>query len=89
MRSLEPEKRARLLQFVTGSSRVPMTGFKDLIGANNSVQPFCIERARTPDALPVAHSCFNRLDLPPYRSYDELLQKLTLAVDETSGFALQ
>ncbi len=89
VRSLEPEKRTRLLQFVTGSSRVPLTGFKDLIGSNNNVQRFCIERANGPDSLPVAHSCFNRLDLPPYRNYNELLSKLTLALEETSGFGLQ
>ena len=32
VRSFDKEKRTRLLQFVTGSSRVPMGGFKDLIG---------------------------------------------------------
>jgi E3 ubiquitin-protein ligase NEDD4 len=29
---------------------------------------------------------FNRLDLPPYKSYDALTQKLTIAVEETVGF---
>lgn len=31
-------------------------------------------------------SSFNRLDLPPYRSMDVLVQKLTIAVEETVGF---
>jgi hypothetical protein len=29
---------------------------------------------------------FNRIDLPPYRSYDVLVNKLTMAVEETVGF---
>lgn len=29
---------------------------------------------------------FNRIDLPPYRSYHELKEKLRLAVENTEGF---
>ena len=29
---------------------------------------------------------FNRLDLPPYRSYEQLLEKLTFAIENTEGF---
>lgn len=29
---------------------------------------------------------FNRLDLPPYKTYEVLNQKLTIAVEETVGF---
>ena len=29
---------------------------------------------------------FNRLDLPPYESYDKLFDKLSLAVNHTIGF---
>lgn len=29
---------------------------------------------------------FNRIDMPPYKSYDALVAKLTLAVEETLGF---
>lgn len=36
-----------------------------------------------------AHTCFNRLDLPGYQNYNELLEKLTLAVEETSTFGIQ
>ena len=32
VRAYDDEKRARLLQFVTGSSRVPLEGFKALQG---------------------------------------------------------
>jgi len=36
--------------------------------------------------LPRAHTCFNRLDLPAYRSYEELREKLLLAVENSEGF---
>lgn len=29
---------------------------------------------------------FNRLDLPPYKSYEQLKEKLLYAVEETEGF---
>ena len=29
---------------------------------------------------------FNRLDLPPYKSYEQLKEKLLFAVEETEGF---
>lgn len=36
-----------------------------------------------------AHTCFNRLDLPPYPSYTILYEKLLTAVEETSTFGLE
>ena len=32
---------------------------------------------------------FNRIDLPPYRTKAELEEKLTIAIEETEGFALE
>ena len=32
------------------------------------------------------HFSFNRLDIPPYKSYEQLLEKLTFAIEETEGF---
>jgi E3 ubiquitin-protein ligase NEDD4 len=29
---------------------------------------------------------FNRLDLPPYKTYEQLQTKLSIAVEETLGF---
>ncbi|KAJ3375809.1 E3 ubiquitin-protein ligase pub1 [Allomyces arbusculus] len=86
IRSWENEKRARFLQFATGTSRIPVNGFKDLQGSDGP-RRFTIEKAAGDDqALPKAHTCFNRIDLPPYKSYDVLVQKLSLAVEETMGF---
>uniref|UniRef100_A0A182QWG1 E3 ubiquitin-protein ligase n=1 Tax=Anopheles farauti TaxID=69004 RepID=A0A182QWG1_9DIPT len=84
--SFSNEMRARLLQFVTGTSRVPMNGFKELYGSNGP-QMFTIERWGTPDNYPRAHTCFNRLDLPPYESYLQLKERLIQAVEGSQGFA--
>lgn len=83
--SFDLETRARLLQFVTGTSRVPMNGFAELYGSNGP-QKFTIEPWGTPHSLPRAHTCFNRLDLPRYRTYYELREKLRLAIENTQGF---
>ena len=64
-----------ILQFVTGTSRVPMNGFKELYGSNGP-QLFTIEKWGNPNSYPRAHTCFNRLDLPPYESYQQLRERL-------------
>lgn len=81
----DSEQKARLLQFTTGTSRIPVNGFKDLQGSDGP-RRFTIEKAGEPNQLPKSHTCFNRVDLPPYSNYESLKQKLTLAVEETVGF---
>lgn len=81
----DSEQKARLLQFTTGTSRIPVNGFKDLQGSDGP-RRFTIEKAGEPNQLPKSHTCFNRVDLPPYADYASLKQKLTLAVEETVGF---
>jgi len=85
VRELDNEKRTRLLQFVTGTCRLPVGGFNELMGSNGP-QRFCVEKVGKETWLPRSHTCFNRLDLPPYRSYEQLSEKLTLAIEETEGF---
>uniref|UniRef100_A0A2K5Y7H4 HECT-type E3 ubiquitin transferase n=1 Tax=Mandrillus leucophaeus TaxID=9568 RepID=A0A2K5Y7H4_MANLE len=82
------EQRLRLLQFVTGTSSVPYEGFAALRGSNG-LRRFCIEKWGKITSLPRAHTCFNRLDLPPYPSYSMLYEKLLTAVEETSTFGLE
>lgn len=96
--SFDHEKRARLLQFATGTSHVPAGGFSELYG-NSGPSKFCIDYLDNPSALPRAHTwyvcayvrimhSFNRIDLPKYSTYEELVNKLTMAIDETSTFAI-
>lgn len=85
VKSWDAEQKSRLLQFTTGTSRIPVNGFKDLQGSDGP-RKFTIEKAGAPEALPKSHTCFNRVDLPLYNSYESMVHKLTLAVEETVGF---
>ncbi|KAG2180753.1 hypothetical protein INT44_003760 [Umbelopsis vinacea] len=85
IKSWDSEKKSRLLQFTTGTSRIPVNGFKDLQGSDGP-RRFTIEKSGDVSQLPKAHTCFNRIDMPPYKSYDALVAKLSLAVEETVGF---
>uniref|UniRef100_A0A8B9SWG9 HECT-type E3 ubiquitin transferase n=2 Tax=Anas TaxID=8835 RepID=A0A8B9SWG9_ANAPL len=78
----DEERRARLLQFVTGSSRVPLQGFKALQGAAGP-------RLFTIHQIDANCFSFNRIDIPPYESYDKLYEKLLTAIEETCGFAVE
>ncbi|CAF1569596.1 unnamed protein product [Rotaria magnacalcarata] len=85
VREITDEQRARLLQFVTGTCRVPIGGFSELLGSNGP-QKFCIEKYGKDNILPRSHTCFNRLDLPPYKKYEILKEKLLFAIEECEGF---
>ncbi|KAL7420115.1 hypothetical protein Q5752_005081 [Cryptotrichosporon argae] len=85
VRGWPAERKSRLLQFTTGTSRIPVNGFKDLQGSDGP-RRFTIEKAGEISQLPKSHTCFNRIDLPPYKDFAALEQKLTLAVEETLGF---
>ncbi|XP_036418733.1 LOW QUALITY PROTEIN: E3 ubiquitin-protein ligase HECW2 [Colossoma macropomum] len=82
------EQRLRLLQFVTGTSSIPYEGFASLRGSNGP-RRFCVEKWGKITSLPRAHTCFNRLDLPPYPSFSMLYEKMLTAVEETSTFGLE
>jgi len=91
LRSFSSEEKALFLQFVTGTSKVPLDGFAALQGMRGT-QKFTIHKAYggADGKLPAAHTCFNQLDLPVYASAEELREKLTFAIKEGSegfGFA--
>ncbi|EQC31071.1 hypothetical protein SDRG_11257 [Saprolegnia diclina VS20] len=94
VQSFSGEERARLLQFATGTSRVPVQGFKALTSSDGRVRRFTIQmvnRGPPPTGLmPKGHTCFNRIDLPLYTSQDELAKYLTLVINmEITGFWLE
>lgn len=94
VRAFSQEERARLLQFVTGTSRVPAEGFRALLSHDGRIRRFGLQLVpigAPPTGLyPKAHTCFNRLDLPVYRSYEELVMYLTLVINmEITGFTMQ
>lgn len=88
VKSFSMENQMKFLKFVTGCSRGPLLGFKFL-------EPlFCIQRAagsateEALDRLPTAATCMNLLKLPPYRSKQQLEQKLLYAINADAGFDL-
>ncbi|GAA6023843.1 hypothetical protein JCM8202_003652 [Rhodotorula sphaerocarpa] len=91
VKSWPVETKSRLLQFVTGSSRLPVNGFRGLQGSDGP-RRFTIEKANGGDrgALPKSHTCFNRIDLPVYPSAEILKAKLALALEEgNAGFHVE
>eukprot|EP01006_Ploeotia_vitrea_P020403 TRINITY_DN52679_c0_g1_i1.p1 TRINITY_DN52679_c0_g1~~TRINITY_DN52679_c0_g1_i1.p1 ORF type:complete len:1139 (+),score=98.86 TRINITY_DN52679_c0_g1_i1:22-3438(+) len=81
-KSLSERDQRRLLAFCTGSDRVPTAGLQQL--------RFMIVRKGGDSAtLPVAHTCFNQLDLPDYKSEAKLKAKLLLAIQHCTGFGLR
>ncbi|ESO02744.1 hypothetical protein HELRODRAFT_112481 [Helobdella robusta] len=83
---LTTEKRQALLKFVLGSHRIPLQGFKALQGSQGP-RLFTIHQVNiSTNNLPRAHTCFNRIDIPAYESYDIFLEKMNCAIEETEGF---
>ncbi|XP_041773401.1 probable E3 ubiquitin-protein ligase HERC4 isoform X1 [Anopheles merus] len=74
------EEKKKFLLFLTGCDRIPIMGMKAI---KIFIQP-------TPDDkfLPVAHTCFNLLDLPQYQTKEKLKYKLLQAIQQTQGFSL-
>lgn len=78
---LPVEKKKQFLLFLTGSDRIPILGMKSL--------KLVIQPTRGGEHyLPVAHTCFNLLDLPKYTSRETLRNKLLQAIDHNQGFNL-
>ncbi|XP_062848255.1 E3 ubiquitin-protein ligase HACE1 isoform X2 [Trichomycterus rosablanca] len=77
---LTQEERVLLLQFVTGSSRVPHGGFAFLMGGSG-LQKFTIAAVPyTSNLLPTSSTCINMLKLPEYPSKDVLRDRLLVAL---------
>ncbi|XP_074043351.1 E3 ubiquitin-protein ligase HACE1 isoform X4 [Macrotis lagotis] len=78
--SITQEERVLLLQFVTGSSRVPHGGFANIMGGSG-LQNFTIAAVPyTPNLLPTSSTCINMLKLPEYPSKEILKDRLLVAL---------
>ena len=97
--SLSDAELAEFLHFVTGSTKVPIGGFKHLYGSKGPMK-FSLQLKKT-QGLPTAHAwyyflsdltdlmSFNRLELNLYPNKEKLKYDLLYAIKETSGFGLQ
>ncbi|CAH8625144.1 unnamed protein product [Dicrocoelium dendriticum] len=70
--NMTSEQQRQLLQFSTGSDRIPVGGM--------SKMKFIIARqGADPHRLPTAHTCFNILLLPDYPTLDQLKREVALS----------
>ncbi|ESO89420.1 hypothetical protein LOTGIDRAFT_218813 [Lottia gigantea] len=76
----ESEKR-KLLQFTTGTDRVPVGGLSKL-------KLTIAKNGPDSDRLPTSHTCFNVLLLPDYNTKDKLEERLLKAIMYSKGFGM-
>lgn len=90
VRGFEQEQRAKLLQFVTGTAGVPVQGFGFLQGNDGNIRKFTLHGDKNVKVFPRAHTCFNRIDMPIYKSKAEMSKFLTMAISmESTGFDIE
>ena len=101
----DDEMRQKFLHFCTGSSRVPLDGFKSLRANPDKDEPKLFSILLLDDVkkgtnvrfsdfelnqrLPKAHTCFNRLDLPRYTEKAKMLEKLNYCLENDVGFGIE
>jgi hypothetical protein len=69
-----------LLEFVTASDRVPVTGYEGIT--------FHIVRVSDTRLLPTSSTCFGKLYLPDYENEEVLKGKVELAIRNSKGFGV-
>ncbi|KAH8372093.1 hypothetical protein KR093_010071, partial [Drosophila rubida] len=75
------ESKRKLLEFTTGSARVPVGGLKCL-------RLLITRHGPDSDRLPTSHTCFNVLLLPEYSSKKKLEERLLKAINYSKGFGM-
>ena len=89
--SCSSEEKARLVQFVTGCSRLPAQGFRALVSNDGKLRNFNIQSVSKKDSVyPRSHTCFNKLDLPMYESKSELETYMScITSGDVFGFTIE
>ncbi|XP_029111262.1 E3 ubiquitin-protein ligase TRIP12 isoform X2 [Scleropages formosus] len=80
--SFDAEQQRLFLQFVTGSPRLPVGGFRSLNPPLTIVRKTCEATENPDDFLPSVMTCVNYLKLPDYSSMEIMRQKLLIAARE-------
>ena len=82
LHTLSTDQQKKFLFFVTGSDRAPINGLGSM--------RFVISRnGPDSDRLMTAHTCFNHLLLPEYRTEQKVRHMLLLAINNSEGFGLR
>jgi len=84
MCKLDKVGQKQFLMFATGTSRLPIGGFKALSPKLTIVKKACEEKEIPDNYLPTVMTCQNNLKLPEYSSYEILENKLLFAMKEGS-----
>lgn len=79
--SMSLDDKRRLLQFTTGSDRIPVGGLAKL-------RLIITRNGPDSDRLPSAHTCFNVLLLPEYKDKEKLKNLTYKAIKECKGFGM-
>ncbi|KAJ8599145.1 hypothetical protein CTAYLR_008303 [Chrysophaeum taylorii] len=84
----DDRKRATLLQWATGSSCCPIGGLAQLQGRDGALRPFTLTSVELSQAAyPKSHTCFNRIDLPLYRTRADLRAALDFVLTNAAAFS--
>ena len=91
--NLSQEELSNFLLFCTGSSRVPIGGFKSLESNRGQISKFEIVKSEYKQGeknFLRAHTCFNRLDLPNFPDKESLREAVKFALEnEVLGFGIE
>ena len=82
----------KFLQFSTGTSQVPINGFKKLESNRGEIAKFCLNpiayNQKKRNNYIRAHTCFNRLDVPIFPSQEELHEAILFVLKNNTGFGI-
>ena len=90
--NMSQKELSNFLMFCTGTSRVPFGGFSKLESNRGEIAKFTIEYGPYKEGQKnfiKAHTCFNRIDLPNFKSKEELKESLQyVSTNEILGFGI-
>ena len=84
--NLKPFELKTFFTFCTGMTRAPLNGFRVLQSSRNQIVKFCIEKVHNNKALIQAKTCFNKVMLPCYESYEKMKENIYMIVNNDTNF---
>ena len=67
-------------------ARAPLNGFRVLQTSRNQIVNFCIEKVYNNNDLIQAKTCFNKILLPCYESYEKMKENIYKIVNNDTNF---
>jgi len=87
LNSFNKDQRRKFLQFVTGSPRLPVGGFRALHPPLTVVRKIATYGCADTE-LPSAMTCYNYLKIPPYDTYETFAERFDVALQYIYSFHL-